>query len=425
MNKTQDALRVALTTLEACKRWHQGDKYRFSEGMAEKRAWQLHADEIDAAIAALSAAPSSQTEQAAQDASEHNKAIADAVKHGTGVMLGNKHIPLDEFYQQPSAPAVERELPTLPEPNPTHYRERGLEIERMEMYTADQMREYARAAVEQAMAQEHTEVSNLTSELAAMNANYQALMVEHKRIKSELRAPIAQPAVPEIKQQHPRKYRSCGDCNGIGVRNMPTGRGCMTCSTCEGSGLILAAAVEQALAQSQVPVTDERAQYEKACQLLGETAVALIEAGAEVQDENGNLVPLPEQVRCLAAVLAQQAVRQEPYAWRFTGSSGLKRYLTQRQYEAQTEATKRWYEPIAQPAVPEGFVLVDRSKIERLAQHAKIAADNIVEYSKAGHRWHAWLLDACTHADIAANEASTLIASAPSQSVEQGKEGEA
>lgn len=32
-------------------------------------------------------------------------------------------------------------------------------------------------------------------------------------------------------------------------------------------------------------------------------------------------------------------------AWRFTGPTGLKKYLTQAQYEAQTDGVKRWYEP--------------------------------------------------------------------------------
>ena len=36
---------------------------------------------------------------------------------------------------------------------------------------------------------------------------------------------------------------------------------------------------------------------------------------------------------------------QEPVAWRFTGIAGLKRYMTQKQYDAQTPETKKWYEP--------------------------------------------------------------------------------
>lgn len=41
------------------------------------------------------------------------------------------------------------ELPPLPTPNPTHYREHGMTIERMEMYTAEQMQAYARTAIAQ------------------------------------------------------------------------------------------------------------------------------------------------------------------------------------------------------------------------------------------------------------------------------------
>lgn len=37
--------------------------------------------------------------------------------------------------------------------------------------------------------------------------------------------------------------------------------------------------------------------------------------------------------------------QQERTAWRFTGIAGLKRYMSQRQYDAQTSETKKWYEP--------------------------------------------------------------------------------
>jgi hypothetical protein len=36
----------------------------------------------------------------------------------------------------------------------------------------------------------------------------------------------------------------------------------------------------------------------------------------------------------------------EPLAWRFTGIAGLKPYLTDKQYAAQTPETQKWYEPI-------------------------------------------------------------------------------
>lgn len=42
----------------------------------------------------------------------------------------------------------------------------------------------------------------------------------------------------------------------------------------------------------------------------------------------------------------------ELLAWEFTGIAGLKRFLTQRQYEAQTPGTKRWYRPICPTCGP-------------------------------------------------------------------------
>lgn len=43
--------------------------------------------------------------------------------------------------------------------------------------------------------------------------------------------------------------------------------------------------------------------------------------------------------------LAKPAQQQEPVAWRFTGIAGLKRYMTQKQYDAQQPGVKKWYEP--------------------------------------------------------------------------------
>lgn len=43
-------------------------------------------------------------------------------------------------------------------------------------------------------------------------------------------------------------------------------------------------------------------------------------------------------------------------AWRNTGSpNGLRRFMTQKQYDAQTPGVQKWYEPIT---VPEGWQLV-------------------------------------------------------------------
>ena len=51
-----------------------------------------------------------------------------------------------------------------------------------------------------------------------------------------------------------------------------------------------------------------------------------------------------EQVAELFDLLPKEP-EQEPVAWRFTGIAGLKRYMTQKQYDAQTPETKKWYEP--------------------------------------------------------------------------------
>jgi hypothetical protein len=39
---------------------------------------------------------------------------------------------------------------------------------------------------------------------------------------------------------------------------------------------------------------------------------------------------------------------QEPLKWKFTGIAGLKKYLTDSQYQAQTDDVKKWYEPICE-----------------------------------------------------------------------------
>lgn len=36
----------------------------------------------------------------------------------------------------------------------------------------------------------------------------------------------------------------------------------------------------------------------------------------------------------------------EPVLWRFTGIGGLKKVLTNKQYQAQTSAVRKWYEPM-------------------------------------------------------------------------------
>ena len=47
----------------------------------------------------------------------------------------------------------------------------------------------------------------------------------------------------------------------------------------------------------------------------------------------------------LYRAVAKVQEQSQPVAWIFTGEAGFKKYLTQTQYEAQTEAVKKWYEP--------------------------------------------------------------------------------
>ena len=47
----------------------------------------------------------------------------------------------------------------------------------------------------------------------------------------------------------------------------------------------------------------------------------------------------------------------ELLVWEFTGIAGLKRFLTQAQYEAQTHDTQKWYRPICQKCGPSGVDL--------------------------------------------------------------------
>lgn len=63
----------------------------------------------------------------------------------------------------------------------------------------------------------------------------------------------------------------------------------------------------------------------------------------------------------------------------------------------------------ATPPRPEDHVTVSVDTLQKIALSAKIAADNIVAYSKAGHTMYGWLDDACTQADIASNEAKKLL----------------
>ena len=65
----------------------------------------------------------------------------------------------------------------------------------------------------------------------------------------------------------------------------------------------------------------------------------------------GTLLAQPEQTNIerheanVQKFLGAPQPEQEPVAWRFTGIAGLKRYMTQKHYDAQTPEIKKWYEP--------------------------------------------------------------------------------
>lgn len=57
-------------------------------------------------------------------------------------------------------------------------------------------------------------------------------------------------------------------------------------------------------------------------------------------------------------------------AWRNTGSpNGLRRFMTQKQYDAQTPGVQKWYEPIRYE-VPEGWQLVPVEPSESMVSEA-------------------------------------------------------
>lgn len=72
------------------------------------------------------------------------RAVAAAKQEGwDSCALANQEL-VRQLRDQIAAQPVAGELPPLPEPHPTHYRERSLTLERLEMYTDEQMREYGR-----------------------------------------------------------------------------------------------------------------------------------------------------------------------------------------------------------------------------------------------------------------------------------------
>lgn len=71
--------------------------------------------------------------------------------------------------------------------------------------------------------------------------------------------------------------------------------------------------------------------------------------------EQQQLMCLQKRVEQLEALVERLTNR---LAWRNTGSpNGLRRFMTQKQYDAQTPGVQKWYEPIRYE-VPEGWQLV-------------------------------------------------------------------
>lgn len=76
-------------------------------------------------------------------------------------------------------------------------------------------------------------------------------------------------------------------------------------------------------------------------------------------------------------------------AWRNTGSpNGLRRFMTQKQYDAQTPGVQKWYEPIRYE-VPEGWQLVPVEPTENMIGHGCGASVMVV--SEVIKAWAAML----------------------------------
>ena len=83
---------------------------------------------------------------------------------------------------------------------------------------------------------------------------------------------------------------------------------------------------------------------------------------AERMPQTGALQVIDDEPMCMAKRIEELEAQVEKLtnrlAWRNTGSpNGLRRFMTQKQYEAQTPGIQKWYEPIRYE-VPEGWQLV-------------------------------------------------------------------
>lgn len=100
-----------------------------------------------------------------------------------------------------------------------------------------------------------------------------------------------------------------------------------------------------------------------------------------------------QQPMCMAKRIEELEAQVEKLtnrlAWRNTGSpNGLRRFMTQKQYEAQTPGIQKWYEPIRYE-VPEGWQLVPVEPTENMIGHGCGASVMVV--SEVIRAWAAML----------------------------------
>lgn len=109
----------------------------------------------------------------------------------------------------------------------------------------------------------------------------------------------------------------------------------------------LSDAINKALAQHDSVQEKKSTLTPKFVRIIdGVTCISLVE-----HEHIVNSLSQPEQTNIerheanVQKFLGAPQPEQEPVAWRFTGIAGLKRYMTQKQYDAQTPEIKKWYEP--------------------------------------------------------------------------------
>ena len=118
-----------------------------------------------------------------------------------------------------------------------------------------------------------------------------------------------------------------------------------------------------------------------------EACAAMIENYALQYSEPVWALKITEAIRARSQALAQsEQPADNLLAWRCTGS-GLKRFMTHRQFSAQTPGVKKWYEPFkcaaclasTQPVQPAGQVAEIEVLVESLLHLRKAYADAITK----------------------------------------------